>query len=249
MSGTLMEAEMAQQPQVLAALRAAGSRSPSSCAPAPRPLHGTVLARGSSDHAGIFGRYLIEPATRRARPRWPRRACDALRRAAGLLGFLVVAVSQSGRTPEIVDRAVAAAAAPARAGWRSPTSPAARSPGRGRHARARRGRGARGARHEDLHRARAGVRAGRRRARARRRSRRATGAASPSRGRGPPTTPRPPSASPRPSARPRGCSRSPAACSSRAALEAALKLKETDAAPPPRASARPTCATARSSIV
>ena len=103
MHGELMEAEMAQQPQVLAAL--AGRREQLADvvrAVRPDPLHGTVLvARGSSDHAAILGRYLLEPATRRpvalAAPSLVTLydappACD---------GFLVVATSQSGRTPEI----------------------------------------------------------------------------------------------------------------------------------------------------
>ena len=103
MHGELMEAEMAQQPEVLAAL--AGRReqlAEVARAVRPDPLHGTVLvARGSSDHAAILGRYLLEPATRRpvalAAPSLVTLydappACD---------GFLVVATSQSGRTPEI----------------------------------------------------------------------------------------------------------------------------------------------------
>ena len=66
---------MAQQPQVLAALAARREQVAELVrAVRPDPLHGTVLvARGSSDHAAILGRYLLEPATRRP-SRWPRRA-------------------------------------------------------------------------------------------------------------------------------------------------------------------------------
>lgn len=70
---------------------------------APERLTGvTVLARGSSDHAAIYGRYLLEAAT--GRP--VSLAAPSLHTLYGIdvdySGQLVVAVSQSGATPEIV---------------------------------------------------------------------------------------------------------------------------------------------------
>src|SRR4051795_11479358 len=59
MAGELMRAEMAEQPQVLRALIARGG-------PRLGPYAGVVIvARGSSDHAAIYGRYLLELATGR----------------------------------------------------------------------------------------------------------------------------------------------------------------------------------------
>ena len=71
MTGGLMAAEMADQPEVLARLVA---RAPADTAAVqavvPRPLAGVVfLARGSSDNAAVFGRYLAELCA--GRPAWP----------------------------------------------------------------------------------------------------------------------------------------------------------------------------------
>ena len=62
MNGELMAAEMAAQPEVLARVIA---RAPGDAAAVravvPDPLAGVVfLARGSSDNAAVFGRYLAE---------------------------------------------------------------------------------------------------------------------------------------------------------------------------------------------
>src|SRR5690348_7795392 len=104
MNGTLMAAEMAEQPTRLGQLigrfdelveRVRGV--------APEPLNGiTIVARGSSDHAAIYGRYLLEAAT--GKP--VSLAAPSLHTLYGIdvdyRGQLVVAVSQSGATPEIV---------------------------------------------------------------------------------------------------------------------------------------------------
>lgn len=70
---------------------------------APVPLGGvTIVARGSSDHAAVYGRYLLEAAT--GRP--VSLAAPSLHTLYGIdvdyTGQLVIAVSQSGATPEIV---------------------------------------------------------------------------------------------------------------------------------------------------
>jgi len=99
-----MAAEMAQQPQVIAALtgrRAELVRQITSILP--DDLSGIVLlARGSSDHAAVYGRYVLELAA--GRP--VSLAAPSLHTLYGAKvdyrGYLAVAVSQSGRTPEIV---------------------------------------------------------------------------------------------------------------------------------------------------
>jgi glucosamine--fructose-6-phosphate aminotransferase (isomerizing) len=99
-----MATEMAEQPDRLRNLLgrfadiAARVR-----AVAPAPLGGvTIVARGSSDHAAVYGRYLLEAAT--GKP--ISLAAPSLHTLYGIdsdyRGQLVIAVSQSGATPEIV---------------------------------------------------------------------------------------------------------------------------------------------------
>lgn len=75
MTGALMAAEMAEQPDVLARLLARAPADAERVARVlPSPLAGTVfLARGSSDNAAVFGRYLAELSA--GRPGWPRPVC------------------------------------------------------------------------------------------------------------------------------------------------------------------------------
>ena len=99
-----MAAEMASQPEVLARLVA---RAPADTAAVravvPRPLAGVVfLARGSSDNAAVFGRYLAElcagrPAGLAAPSLYTRYHADV-----DWHGYLMIALSQSGATPEII---------------------------------------------------------------------------------------------------------------------------------------------------
>lgn len=104
MAGARMAAEMAEQPAVLRRLIArADAIAEEVRALAPTPLHGSaIVARGSSDHASVYGRYLLELASGRpvslAAPSL-HLLYDA---QVDYAGQLAVAVSQSGRTPEIV---------------------------------------------------------------------------------------------------------------------------------------------------
>lgn len=99
-----MAAEMAEQPRVIAAL--AGRRRElvgRISTILPDDLSGIVLlARGSSDHAAVYGRYVLELAS--GRP--VSLAAPSLHTLYGAevdyRGYLAIAVSQSGRTPEIV---------------------------------------------------------------------------------------------------------------------------------------------------
>ncbi|MET0836920.1 MAG: SIS domain-containing protein [Thermoleophilaceae bacterium] len=94
--GARMEADMRAQPEVLRALASAG---PPSLGPPPAGV--VIVARGSSDYAAIFGRYLLEAVT--GRP--VALAAPSLQTLYGveprLEGWLAVGISQSGRTPEI----------------------------------------------------------------------------------------------------------------------------------------------------
>jgi len=99
-----MAAEMAEQPDVLARVTA---RAPADTeavrAVLPGPLAGVVfLARGSSDNAAVFGRYLAE--LRAGRPAGLAAPSLYTRYHATVdwRGYLVVALSQSGATPEII---------------------------------------------------------------------------------------------------------------------------------------------------
>jgi glucosamine--fructose-6-phosphate aminotransferase (isomerizing) len=109
-SGSLMAAELAEQPDVLRRLvdRHPADRDQVRAilpgARQPGKLAGTVLlARGSSDNVAVYGRYLLEMASRRpaglAAPSIHTRY-DA---EVDFSGYLVVALSQSGATPEIVE--------------------------------------------------------------------------------------------------------------------------------------------------
>jgi len=112
-NGELMAAEMAAQPQVLARVIArAGADAAAVHAVVPDPLAGVVfLARGSSDNAAVFGRYLVE--LRAGRPAGLAAPSIYTRYHATVdwHGYLVVALSQSGATPEIISACKAMRAA------------------------------------------------------------------------------------------------------------------------------------------
>jgi glutamine---fructose-6-phosphate transaminase (isomerizing) len=106
MPGSDMAHEMAEQPSVIAAL--VGRRH--EFAERVRRLVGDggpagvqLVARGSSDNAAVYGRYILEaalqrPVTPAAPSLWTRYGIEE-----DLRGHLAVGVSQSGRTPEIAD--------------------------------------------------------------------------------------------------------------------------------------------------
>ncbi|MEY9846662.1 SIS domain-containing protein [Streptacidiphilus sp. MAP5-3] len=112
--GAQMNTEMRQQPDVLAALAdrfpaltAEVSRLAASLGgPGGGPLGVAFLARGSSDHAALLGRYAVELQTGLPTCLVAPSVTTAYHRAPeGFRGWLLVALSQSGRTPEIVDLA------------------------------------------------------------------------------------------------------------------------------------------------
>jgi glucosamine--fructose-6-phosphate aminotransferase (isomerizing) len=103
-AGAQMAAEMAQQPAVLEALAGRADAIARAVADiAPRPLAGTaIVARGSSDHASVYGRYLLELASGRPVSLVAPSLHLLYRARVDYGGQLAIAVSQSGRTPEIV---------------------------------------------------------------------------------------------------------------------------------------------------
>ena len=116
MSGQQMAREMGEQP---ARLRALIERAPQIAdrvrALLPTPLAGvTIVARGSSDHAATYGRYLIEALTGKPVCLAAPSLHTLYRIPADYRGQLVIAISQSGATPEIVQTLEALQAAGAR---------------------------------------------------------------------------------------------------------------------------------------
>jgi glucosamine--fructose-6-phosphate aminotransferase (isomerizing) len=99
-----MRAEMAEQPEVLARLvRRRAAITGSIRALLPEHLCGTVLlARGSSDTAALYGRYVLEMASGRPVGLASPSLHTLYRTRADHRGYLAIAISQSGRTPEVV---------------------------------------------------------------------------------------------------------------------------------------------------
>ena len=103
MSAESMTAEMGDQPRVLSALAARRGELTAEISElvSERPAGIVLVARGSSDHAAVYGRYVLELAA--GRP--VALAAPSLHTLYGAdvdySGYLAVAVSQSGRTPEI----------------------------------------------------------------------------------------------------------------------------------------------------
>jgi glucosamine--fructose-6-phosphate aminotransferase (isomerizing) len=103
-----MAAEMAEQPAVLDRLaeRAAADIAAVRSLlrnPLADPLAGVVfVARGSSDNAAVFGRYLAELAARRPAGLAAPSLYTRYDAQVDWRGYLVIALSQSGATPEIL---------------------------------------------------------------------------------------------------------------------------------------------------
>jgi glucosamine--fructose-6-phosphate aminotransferase (isomerizing) len=106
-----MRADMAEQPAVLERLLGDGSGEIEAAARElrrRRPRLVVFVARGSSDHAANFGRYLVErflgvPACLAAPS-----VLTVYRKRVDLRGAAVIGVSQSGRSPDVVEYLAAA---------------------------------------------------------------------------------------------------------------------------------------------
>jgi glucosamine--fructose-6-phosphate aminotransferase (isomerizing) len=104
MSGDLMRSEMLEQPAVLRRLAGRFDQHVAAVRTVMRrPLAGVVfVARGSSDNAAVYGRYLAELSSGRPAGLAAPSLHTLYETRAHYEGFLVVAISQSGATPEIV---------------------------------------------------------------------------------------------------------------------------------------------------
>jgi glutamine---fructose-6-phosphate transaminase (isomerizing) len=103
MSGALMRSEMAEQPDVLARfVECYDAHVRSVRALLPERLAGvSFVARGSSDHAAVYGRYLAELASGKPAALAAPSLLTLYGADVDYSGWLVVALSQSGATPEI----------------------------------------------------------------------------------------------------------------------------------------------------
>jgi glutamine---fructose-6-phosphate transaminase (isomerizing) len=103
-AGERMAAEMAQQPDVLAGLGRRRDQLVERVRGAlpERPAGVALLARGSSDHAAVYGRYILEQASGRPVALAAPSLYTVYGAETDYSSWIVVAVSQSGRTPEIV---------------------------------------------------------------------------------------------------------------------------------------------------
>jgi glutamine---fructose-6-phosphate transaminase (isomerizing) len=107
--GALMAAELAEQPAVLGRLadRHAVDRDRVRAALPPGHAGTVLLARGSSDNVAVYGRYLIEMASGRPAGLAAPSLHTRYQADVDYRGYLAVALSQSGATPEVVQTAAA----------------------------------------------------------------------------------------------------------------------------------------------
>ncbi|HXF82419.1 MAG TPA: SIS domain-containing protein [bacterium] len=117
MKGRLTIQEIREQPDALARFMDTESRAVRAAGEAlrRRPLRGVVLAaRGSSDNAALYGHYLIETMLGLPVALASPSVVTIYRRTPRLNNMLVVGLSQSGRSPDIVEYLRAARRAGAR---------------------------------------------------------------------------------------------------------------------------------------
>lgn len=104
MAGSLMAREMAEQPEVLSRLAADRPQTVEALRVVlPDAPAGLVLAaRGSSDHAAVYGRYLLEAHVGRPVALAAPSLVTRYGRVADHTGWVAGVISQSGRTPELL---------------------------------------------------------------------------------------------------------------------------------------------------
>ena len=95
-----MRADMAAQPEVLRRLAERRDEIVASLR-GPQPAAIVVVARGSSDYAAIFARYLLEVVSGRPVALAAPSLVTLYEARPSLDGWLAIGISQSGRTPEI----------------------------------------------------------------------------------------------------------------------------------------------------
>jgi glucosamine--fructose-6-phosphate aminotransferase (isomerizing) len=100
-----MAAEIAEQPAILAGLLADQNQIAEARArvASARPRFVLIAARGTSDHAALYAKYLVEVRMQRAAGLASPSAMTVYGAAPDMTDVLFVAVSQSGRSPDLVD--------------------------------------------------------------------------------------------------------------------------------------------------
>src|SRR5258708_36384632 len=99
-----MRAEIAEQPAALrATIDALLPRAADAAALAGDARHVLFIARGTSDNAAVYGSYLIQAHAGRLTSLAAPSIATTYRARIDLTGVLAVAVSQAGRTEEIVE--------------------------------------------------------------------------------------------------------------------------------------------------
>lgn len=103
--GTLMHTEMTEQPSVLRTLASQRAETVDRLRAAlpPNPAGYALVARGSSDNAAVFGRYILEVSARRPVSLVAPSLLNLYQAQTDYSGYIAVAISQSGETPEIVE--------------------------------------------------------------------------------------------------------------------------------------------------
>ncbi|MGB9182581.1 MAG: SIS domain-containing protein [Solirubrobacteraceae bacterium] len=104
-SGELMAAEIAEQPHVLAGLLARPEETINAGAliAAAKPRFAVIAARGTSDHAALYAKYLAEVRMQLPVGLLSPSALTVYGAAPDMTDVLFVAVSQSGRSPDLVE--------------------------------------------------------------------------------------------------------------------------------------------------
>ena len=103
--GALMAAEVAEQPEVLARLLADGAAEIAevrSAIDAYRPRFVLIAARGTSDHAALYGKYLAEVRLQLPAGLASPSTLTVYGARPDLSGVLFIAVSQSGGSPDLL---------------------------------------------------------------------------------------------------------------------------------------------------
>ena len=103
--GALMRDEMSEQPSVLRTLAAQRPETVARLRAVlpPNPAGYALVARGSSDNAAIFGRYILEVSAHRPVSLVAPSLLTLYQAQTDYSGYIAVAISQSGETPEIVE--------------------------------------------------------------------------------------------------------------------------------------------------
>ncbi|RFS86459.1 SIS domain-containing protein [Actinomadura spongiicola] len=101
---SVMRAEIGEQPDALRrTIDALLPRTPDLAALGRETRQVLFIARGSSDNAAVYGRYLVESHTGRLATLAAPSIATTYKRRLDLSGVLAVAISQSGKTEEIVE--------------------------------------------------------------------------------------------------------------------------------------------------